>query len=76
MLLVQGLPNDMTEEVLKKVLQSLFGQFNGLVDIRSIPIRGLAFVEFNNEASAIPALQALHNFKLSSTHTLQITYAK
>jgi len=76
MLLVQGLPTDMTEDTLKNLLQSLFGQFNGLVDIRSIPIRGLAFIEFTNEAAAIPALQALHNFKLSPTQILSITYAK
>lgn len=76
MLLVQGLPSDQSDETLKSLLQSLFGQFPNLVDIRPIAIRGIAFVEYANESSAMPACVTLHNFKLSPTQSLTVTYAK
>jgi U2 small nuclear ribonucleoprotein B'' len=38
--------------------------------------KGLAFVEFDDEAQASIALQALYGFKLTPTDTLHISFAK
>jgi hypothetical protein len=75
-LLVQGLPTDQSEDTCKGMLRVLFAHWPGLVDIRPVPVRGLAFVEFDAESSAIPAQQALHNFALSPTSRLTVTYAR
>ena len=63
-------------EALKESLRQLFGGFHGLVDVRVIESRGLAFVEFASEAAATPALQALHNFRMSAVTTLNVSYAR
>jgi RNA recognition motif-containing protein len=63
-------------EALKASLRQLFGAFHGLVDVRVVESRGLAFVEFVSEAAATPALQALHNFKMSAATTLTVSYAR
>jgi RNA recognition motif-containing protein len=75
-LLVQGLPLDLAAAAAEGALRTLFGQFAGLREIRPVPARGLAFVEFDTEASSMPALQALHNFQLSPTHKLTVSFAK
>ena len=75
-LLVQGLPTTLTAEALTEMIQSLFGQYAGLVDVKVVAQRGLAFVDFNSESAASPALQGLQNFKLDGTTTLQVTYAR
>ena len=63
-------------EALKESLRQLFGGFHGLVDVRVIESRGLAFVEFASEAAATPALQALHNFRMTAATTLNVSYAR
>jgi RNA recognition motif-containing protein len=65
-LLVQGLPTGSTAEALSATLRSLFGQYAGLAEVRPVAQRGLAFIDFSSEAAAAPALQGLHNFRLSS----------
>jgi len=75
-LLVQGLPTTLTGESLTDMLKSLFGQYAGLVDVKVVAQRGLAFVEFTNESAAAPALQGLQNFKLDATNTLLVSYAR
>lgn len=75
-LLVRGLPSDLSANALDLMLRSLFGSYSGLVEIRPIPSRGLAFVEFSTEAFSIPALQGLHNFKVDDNCTLDVTFAK
>ena len=75
-LLVQGLPSGHTAETLSAMLKGLFGQYAGLTEVRTVPQRGLAFVEFSSEAAASPALQGLHNFKLSATESITVTYAR
>jgi U2 small nuclear ribonucleoprotein B'' len=71
-LLAQNLPADVTEAALR----ALFAQYAGLRDVRLVPSRGLAFLEYEREADATPALQGLSNFRLSATHTMQLSYAK
>lgn len=70
-LLVTGLPS----EVNKEMLQALFGAFAGLKEVRHVPERGLALVDYSNEATATPALLALNNFQISPTAKLSIAYA-
>lgn len=70
-LLAQGLPAEASDVMLR----ALFGQYAGLADIRFIPERGLAFIEFSTIAAAQPALAGLHNFRLSETHQIKLTYA-
>ena len=38
--------------------------------------KGLAFVEFGDEAQAAIALQGLFGFKLTPTDTLRVSFAK
>ena len=73
---MQGLPTTLTAEALTEMIQSLFGQYAGLVDVKVVAQRGLAFVDFNSESAASPALQGLQNFKLDGSTTLQVTYAR
>ena len=75
-LLVQGLPTTLTGEALTDMLKSLFGQYAGLVDVKAVAQRGLAFVEFTHESAAAPPLQGLQNFKLDAETTLQVSYAR
>jgi len=75
-LLVQGLPTTIGPEALTELLRKLFGQFAGLGEVRTVPQRGLAFIEFASELAAIPALQNLHNFKLSADHQITVSFAK
>ncbi len=75
-LLVQGLPTSLAPEALTEMLRALFGQYAGLAEVRVVAQRGLAFVEYQSEAAAAPALQGLMNFKLDATTSLTVTYAK
>jgi hypothetical protein len=36
----------------------------------------VGFIEFDSEAAATIAMQALNNFRLSETHVLVLSYAK
>jgi U2 small nuclear ribonucleoprotein B'' len=71
-LLAQNLPADANEASLK----ALFGQYAGLKEVRLIAGRGLAFIEFQHETMATPALLGLHNHVLPTGQTMQVTYAK
>jgi RNA recognition motif-containing protein len=75
MLLVQGLTPGADADATKTLLSGLFGGFHGLSDIRVVAERGLAFIEFTNESAATPALQALHNYKVSTGQQLDVKYA-
>lgn len=55
----------------------LFQQFPGFKEVRMIEAKpGIAFIEFGDEMQASVALQALHNFKITPTNPMQISYAK
>lgn len=71
-LLVQGLPAGTTGEAIR----GLFGQYAGLTDVRPVVERGLAFVEFDSEAAAAPALHGLNNFRLAPDAVLSVTYTR
>ena len=71
-LIAEDLPSDCTKEL----LQSLFKGFVGLEDIRLIASKGVAFIEFQNEAFASVALKNRNNHRISETHLLFLNYAK
>jgi len=72
-LFIQNLPEDSNEQM----LTMLFHQFPGFREVRLVPGKSdIAFVEFDAETSAAIAKDNLHNFKISPTHLIKITFAK
>ncbi|CAI5712977.1 hypothetical protein KXD40_009026 [Peronospora effusa] len=72
-LFLQALPDSCNQEM----LSVLFKQYQGFKEVRMVPgKKGLAFVEFNDEAQAAIALQGLFGFKLTPTDTLKVSFAK
>ncbi|KAG8812897.1 hypothetical protein FRC17_001762 [Serendipita sp. 399] len=72
-LFIQNLPID----IKKETLTSLFSQFENLYEVRMIPTKkDIAFVEYGDEASAIIAKEALHNYKIDNETKLKVTYAR
>lgn len=71
-LFIQNLP----DETSKETLEELFKVHANLHDIRLIPGRkGIAFVEYVDEQSAIPAKEALHNYKIDDDHKMKVRAA-
>jgi U2 small nuclear ribonucleoprotein B'' len=70
-LLVTGVP----AEVSSDMLSTLFGAFAGLRGVRHLAERRLAFVDYDSEATATPALLALNNFQITATAQLAVAYA-
>ncbi|KAI8871921.1 RNA-binding domain-containing protein [Ramicandelaber brevisporus] len=63
------------------VLQSIFGEFSGLVEVRLIPFRpDIAFVEYTDEQLAYAALLKLNGTSITDTedveHKLKVEFAK
>ncbi|BBN11513.1 U2 small nuclear ribonucleoprotein B'' [Marchantia polymorpha subsp. ruderalis] len=72
-LFAQNLPR----EANNLMIEMLFQQFPGFKEVRMIEAKpGIAFIEFGDEMQASVALQALHNFKITPTNPMQISYAK
>ncbi|KAG3003039.1 hypothetical protein JG687_00014183 [Phytophthora cactorum] len=80
---VQNMPNkilfleELPESCNKEMLGVLFKQYQGFKEVRMVPgKKGLAFVEFGDEAQAAIALQGLFGFKLTPTDVLKVSFAK
>ena len=59
------------------MLSLLFKQFPGFQSVQTDSEKpGLASVEFRSAAEATTALSGLQGFRLNSTHTMEIEYAK
>lgn len=72
-LFIDELPSDVTQGILSLIFQ----QCPGLKEIRLVPGQvKKAFVEFDNLEQAISAMSVLNGYRLSSTHQLNIQYAK
>jgi len=71
-LLASNIPNEFDVDALK----ALFSEYPGFTDLRPVAGRGMAFVEFTTAVAATPALQGLHNYKLSDTQYMSLSYAK
>ncbi|KAG6592572.1 u1 small nuclear ribonucleoprotein a [Phytophthora cinnamomi] len=79
----QNVPNkilfleSLPESCNKEMLSVLFKQYQGFKEVRMVPgKKGLAFVEFGDEAQAAIALQGLFGFKLTPTDALKVSFAK
>ncbi|CAF1041454.1 unnamed protein product [Rotaria sp. Silwood1] len=72
-LFITNLPIETTHEA----LEALFRQFPGYHDVRLVPGReGIAFIDFDNEAGAASAKDALNGFKISATNAISVSFAK
>jgi len=71
-LFVENLPEN-TNDV---NLQMLFQAYPGFKEVRIVPGKGVAFVEYENEAQSGVAMANLQHFKLSPTNLIVISYAK
>jgi U2 small nuclear ribonucleoprotein B'' len=67
---------DLPEACTKAMLEMLFNQFQGLVEVRFIEGKLMAFVEYENTNQSEVVMNALQNFRLSETHNLNLSYAK
>uniref|UniRef100_A0A1I7XWA5 U2 small nuclear ribonucleoprotein B n=1 Tax=Steinernema glaseri TaxID=37863 RepID=A0A1I7XWA5_9BILA len=66
---------DLPAEITEDMLRLLFAQFPQLRDVRLIPERGIAFVEFEDEAASTVAKQSLHNFRIVPDTCINVRYA-
>jgi len=71
-LFIEGLPAFATEEM----LMALFHQYPGFREVRLIPSKNVAFVEYDDEFQAGIAMSGLNGFKIAPEYPLQISYAK
>lgn len=71
-LFIQNLP----ETITKEDLENMFKAYPNLHDVRLIPGRkGIAFVEYTDEASSTVAREALHNYKVDEEHKMKVGIA-
>ncbi len=54
----------------------LLYRYGGFKEVRVHAHKGVAFIEFDNEASSTIAMQALNNYRLSESNFLSLSYAK
>ena len=71
-LFVENLPNIINETA----LTILFKQYPGFQEVRLIPGRAVAFVDFGNELQAEIAIKGLNNFLVTPDKALKISLAK
>lgn len=72
-LFVQNLPDDTDVEALTGV----FGRFEGFREVRLVPgRRGIAFVEYENEAGAISAKENTAGISLNGGKNIKVTYQR
>lgn len=72
-LFVENLPVQCTNNM----LSMLFNQYPGFKEARLVNGKpGIAFVEFDDAARAIPAKTALHHFKITPTNNMKVTFAR
>ncbi|CAE8720120.1 unnamed protein product [Polarella glacialis] len=71
-LFVENLPVESTETM----MSMLFRQYPGFQEVRTIPGRNVAFVDYQNEYQAGMAMQGLQGFAMTPEVKLLLTYAK
>jgi U2 small nuclear ribonucleoprotein B'' len=69
---IDNLPEDTTKEK----LMELFAKFEGLIDIRHVAVKGLAFIEYRSTEQAKLAREGLKGHQLTPTHRMLVNYAK
>jgi len=71
-LCVENLPEEITEAILEK----LFKQYPGYLDITLASAKRVAFIEYTDDKSAGVAMNALQGFLVTKDNALKISYAK
>jgi len=71
-LFVEHLPTEATDTM----LSMLFRQYPGFQEVRLIPGRAVAFVDYENEHQATMAMQGLQGFAMTPEVKLTLTYAR
>jgi len=71
-LFVENLPVEATDTM----LSMLFRQYPGFQEVRLIPGRNVAFVDYQNEYQAGMAMQGLQGFAMTPEVNLQLSYAR
>ncbi|KUI55098.1 hypothetical protein VP1G_02553 [Cytospora mali] len=72
-LFVQNLPDDVDAATLTNV----FGRFEGFREVRLVPgRRGIAFIEYENEAGAITAKENTAGMQLNGGKSIKVTYQR
>lgn len=71
-LFIENIPPFVSEDDLK----SLFCGLEGFIEMRSIPTRGVAFVEFENETTSHVALVKVSSIELKPNVFLDISFGK
>jgi len=71
-LFVENLPTEATDTM----LSMLFRQYPGFQEVRLIPGRSVAFVDYENEHQAGMAMQGLQGFAMTPEVKLNLTYAR
>jgi len=71
-LFVENLPLEATDTM----LSMLFRQYPGFQEVRLIPGRNVAFVDYQNEYQAGMAMQGLQGFAMTPEVNLQLSYAR
>jgi RNA recognition motif-containing protein len=69
------LATDLPAECNQMTLSMIFRQYDGFKEVR-MPREGMAFVEFDTEASATVAINALQGFQLTAQDNLKLQYGK
>lgn len=68
--------HNVPDRVSRDELDALFRPFTGLIDVRTIPGRSVAFVEFTDSVTSAVAKDSLNGYTFSPTEKLRITFAK
>jgi len=72
-LFVENLPAQCDDTL----LSMLFQQYAGFKEARLVNGKpGIAFVEYNDVSQSVVAKQALHNFRITPTNIMKVTYAR
>lgn len=71
-LFVENLPGEATDTM----LSMLFRQYPGFQEVRLIPGRAVAFVDYENEHQAGMAMQGLQGFAMTPEVKLNLSYAR
>ncbi|EUD72189.1 hypothetical protein YYG_02890 [Plasmodium vinckei petteri] len=70
-LFVQNLP----DEINKNALEILFNQYPGFSEVRYIPGRNVAFIDFNSYQNGEVAMNGLQSFKITPEHPMKISWS-
>ena len=74
-LFVEGL--DIEEvDITEDMLEQLFKQYPGFREVRLIPTKHVAFVEYDDEMQSSVAMVGLNGFHIKDQYPLKITFAK